>query len=864
MRGVNLYRSSHVFLQGIMRKTILFCLILFGHLATPLTATKPTVYVDTKGVMRYSDNKAEASFFGVNYTLPFAHAYRAVNYLDLNHKEAINKDVYHFARLGFNAYRIHIWDVEIADSLGNLLENDHLDLLDYLIFKLNERDIKVVVTAMTNFGNGYPERNIDTGGFSYRYDKCEIHHHPEALKAQENYLTQLAKHINPYTSKAYVDDENIIAFEINNEPCHSAEPKQTTEYINRMVRALKNAGNKKLLFYNVSHNLDHVEAYYKSNIQGTTYQWYPTGLVAGKSRIGNFLPYVSDYNIPFKQVKGFANKAKMVYEYDPADNLYGYIHPAIVRSFRSAGFQWITQFAYDPIDMAQFNTEYQTHYLNLAYTPQKAISMKIAAEAARTLTLNKSYGIYPNDTIFGDFRVSYLQNLSELNSEEKFYYSNNTKTAVKNIHSLRSIAGYGNSPLVQYDGLGAYFLDRLEEGVWRLELMPDAVVVNDPFQKPSFRNEPVKIIWNRWDFTLKLPDFDGEFTIEGINQGNSYRANSEKGLIPQIQPGTYLLKKKGVTTRTNWNTGSSFGSIRLGEFVAPKSNLSTCDLVHKAQYSIEEGGVLEIHAQVFSQSIPDSVLVYQDNISFWNSHNPYHKMEKGTGYNYKVSLPVDTRFSRFRYNIVVYYGAESYTFPQGLAGMPLDWDFTDYAYYSTRVVNSTDPVILYTAGESTGFEAYMMPKWGRLSQATVASTPLKKAVNKIKFYLSDETPELFLQKEIKEILGNRGSKLQTSRYLCLTLPESPRFLEVGFVTDMGFTYKKEVEVEGVVVKVPLDELKQTKTVLIPQAYPEFMHKFFEPDSELPFDLRKAEKLEISMRGVKGEAGSVSIESIWIE
>lgn len=45
------------------------------------------------------------------------------------------------------------------------------------------------------------------------------------------------------------------------------------------------------------------------------------------------------------------------------------------------GFQWITQFAYDPIDLAFANTEYQTHFLNLAYTPGIRLSaMKIAAE----------------------------------------------------------------------------------------------------------------------------------------------------------------------------------------------------------------------------------------------------------------------------------------------------------------------------------------------------------------------------------------------------------------------------------------------------------------------------------------------------
>jgi len=157
------------------------------------------VYIDNNGVMRWENTRQEASFFGVNYTLPFAHAYRAVNYLGLDHKTAIDKEVYHFARLGFNAYRIHVWDVEISDERGRLVENDHLDLLDYLIFKLKERNIKIVITPMTNFGNGYPERNQPSGGFSYLYDKCNIHDNPEAIKAQQQYIASLKSHRNPYT-----------------------------------------------------------------------------------------------------------------------------------------------------------------------------------------------------------------------------------------------------------------------------------------------------------------------------------------------------------------------------------------------------------------------------------------------------------------------------------------------------------------------------------------------------------------------------------------------------------------------------------------------------------------------------------------
>ena len=451
-----------------------FICLLFTFTGMQGKVTTPIIYIDGNGVMRWSDTHEEASFFGVNYTLPFAHAYRALGYLGLDRKAAIDKDVYHLSRLGLNAYRIHLWDVELTDGQGNLLENEHIDLMDYLIAKLKERNIHIVITAQTNFGNGYPERNIQTGGFSYKYDKCDMHSNPEAIAAQETYLRDLVKHTNPYTGLAYKDDPSIVGFEINNEPCHSGTKEEVKAYINRMLKSMSKAGNRKPVFYNVSHNGYVAEAYYETTVQGTTYQWYPIGLVSGQTQQGNFLPYVDRYDIPFAgKVKEFNKKARMIYEFDPADIMYSYMYPAMVRTFRTAGFQWITQFAYDPIDLAFANTEYQTHFLNFAYTPNKAISMKIAAEAARSLKRGESYGSYPQDTIFGNgFRVSYAEDLSELNNGEKFYYSNQTNTPPKDASKLVSIAGCGSSPIVDYEGTGAYFIDCLESGVWRLEVMP--------------------------------------------------------------------------------------------------------------------------------------------------------------------------------------------------------------------------------------------------------------------------------------------------------------------------------------------------------------------------------------------------------
>src|SRR5258705_2771972 len=90
---------------------------------TALSQNKSTdVYVDKNGVMRWPNTSEEVVGFGINYTVPFAHAYRATKILNVSPEKAIDEDVYYFARLGLDGYRVHVWDVEISDSAGNLLD----------------------------------------------------------------------------------------------------------------------------------------------------------------------------------------------------------------------------------------------------------------------------------------------------------------------------------------------------------------------------------------------------------------------------------------------------------------------------------------------------------------------------------------------------------------------------------------------------------------------------------------------------------------------------------------------------------------------------------------------------------------------
>ena len=87
---------------------------------------------------------------------------------------------------------------------------------------------------------------------------------------------------------------------------------------------------------------------------------------------------------------------------------------------------------------------------------------------AQAVGRGERFAPYPADTLFHDFRVSYAHDLAELNDGRKFFYSNNTQTTPKDPAGLQAIVGCGSSLVVQYEGTGVYWIDRLEEGVWAL------------------------------------------------------------------------------------------------------------------------------------------------------------------------------------------------------------------------------------------------------------------------------------------------------------------------------------------------------------------------------------------------------------
>lgn len=858
-RNINQLTKNRLY----MKKLVLFFSLIF--LTIFNFYPQKSTYVDSNGVFRWVKSDKEIRLFGINYTLPFAHGYRAINYLNKDHKEAIDKDVYHFTKLGIDGYRVHIWDVEITDSIGNVLNTPQLDLLDYLLFKLKERGIKTIVTPFKVGGNGYPEKDFPTPGFSSKMGKWQTYSGKEILEKQKRYFTQLLNHINPYTNLAYKDDPDIIALEINNEPRHD-NGEVATKYINYMVNVIRKAGFKNPIFYNVSERSKYIDDYLKTDIQGCTFQWYPTGLVHNSLLSGNYLPNVNKYEIPFKSKESFQNKAKIIYEFDPGDTNSSVLFPAMARSFRESGFQFVAQFAYDPIDLAFANTEYQTHYLNLAYTPSKAISLKIASEAFHEIPKEKYFGSYPENNEFLNTTLYPENNVAVYNSSKKFMYSNTTNTKPIKLNSLEEIVGIGNSSIIKYNGTGAYFLNKLEKGVWRLEVFPDVLWVNDPFQKASLKKTVAILQNNNNTIEVNLPDLKENFLIEGINKGNNYKSKATLNKI-SIKPGTYIL--------SNRNTIDNFKKIKINnfqvdEFYNIKQKVKKTYLVHKPLEYLETESDLEILAKIIS---PNNISKVEVVLPAGYQKTDNYKMIKTDNFNYQLTIPkAKIKGDTFSYYITVYTNKGNITYPGNINGNPLDWDFVSQKKYTTHIVGKDSEIMLFDAS-ITKFDDFLWPRQWNAVKYNINKIRFKNKANNLLSIKANNlianNPDITFKVLLKDIVYKEKNNISTSKSLIIRASsgeKSSQKLQIALQLNNGQVFGKTILLSPLEKEftIPFSELKSVPMVLLPRPYPDFQPYYFQSSSKEEFDINKLDALQISIGPEINNVGQKEKQEVFIK
>lgn len=118
----------------------------------------------------------------------------------------------------------------------------------------------------------------------------------------------------------------------------------------------------------------------------------------------------------------------------------------------------------------------------------------------------------------------------------------------------------------------------------------------------------------------------------------------------------------------------------------------------------------------------------------------------------------------------------------------------------------------------------------------------------------------FFKKYIRQEIEGKKLRLPQIKYLCLELDGKVMKTKAGFITSDGYTYKAPCSCgQDGIIRIPLRELKQSATALLPHAYPTFLTEYFEPVTDIPFQIEKIETLEVSNDGEE-----IRIKKAWLE
>ena|GEM_PF-304460 len=618
-------------------------------------------YVDERGIMRWRDDGSEVALFGVNYLLPFGDEYHRTSLLGEDPWTVLERDFSHLERLGVDLIRIHIFDREISDRDGHLVESVHLRLLDRLVQLAERHGIYLFLTPIAWWWT--PNQSP---GFSTSYPMMEMNVHPDAIKAQEVYLEELLSRVNPLTGRRYADEPHIVAWEIINEPLYdpATTDEQVLAYINRLATSIRRTGTTKPIFYNFWEGKARLAQ--RSGLDGATFNWYPTGLNAGAGRRENVLPLVE--RVPWPEYPwAYEGMAKVVYEFDAADILSPLYLPAMALAMRCAGVQMAAQFQYDALSTAPYNAAYATHYLNLAYTPEKAVAFWIAGHVFRSISTVELCA----DSLF-QLVLDPEADLVVLDDGEWFAHTGNTVASPRDRASLRHVYGTGSSPVVRYEGTGAYFFDRMGEGLWSLDLFPDVVALADPHAPGKLDREVGRLISRRQRMAVNLPGLEGGFLVVDATSGRTV-ARLHGDAEFEIEPGNYWLVADEEAAELGVVEQQRLGRLSRGlvtrPFIpVPEPGSRPPALRHTPPANATAGRPVTLDVVVAADQSPDGVVAVMVDGSGALREIP---LERVGAYQYQGDIPAEfVREGILRYWFRVEIDGASHYLPPGAGGTP--------------------------------------------------------------------------------------------------------------------------------------------------------------------------------------------------
>ncbi|HMA41837.1 MAG TPA: hypothetical protein VKP10_17335, partial [Gemmatimonadales bacterium] len=493
-------------------------------------------------------------------------------------------------------------------------------------------------------------------------------------------------------------------------------------------------------------------------------------------------------------------------------------------------------------------------------------------------------GAYPANTRFGDFHVSYAENLGELVAADAFLYAGSTSSTPPDPAALRRIAGYGSSPIVTYEGEGIYFLDRVRPGVWRLEVYPDAVPVRDPFEPPNPAKIVTRAISRAWPMKVTLPDLGTAFTVQPLSIRPPDRPTASGEAVGRsvdgrftVTPGVYILSAAGPVDVTT--LPDTVNRVGLTEYHAPPRDTQPPSVLPLTPPEVLAGREAELRVRVVQLTPPDSVVLFlrPTAAGFYRGF----PMRPAGGYEYSAVLPATALGEGPQeYVVTLFHGDSRLTFPAGLRARPWDWDYYSRESWKLNVVGPRTPLVLFEPGRDAGNLAFS--RIGDAGRRGLFRLGMSEATGRVVFHLElpvrpsgaaldDYTASLVVQDRI----AARRESIDSAREVQVRLRGlGPRqVLHLTLVEDDGTSWSAAVPVDSVWNErsLRLSDFTIGRAVLLPEGFPGEWNYWVGPAAGRGgaadhLRLDHVERVQVSLRreeGVPVTAGKYGVDVEWI-
>ncbi len=545
----------------------------------------------------------DVRLWGVNYYAAFNHHYLNLSELGVDHFRAVDRDIADFKRMGVNLVRMHVFDREISDEDGHILENHRLRVFDYLLYRLEQEGIYVMLAPIVWYNSSALQRIVteryaywsmaesETFGFSNFYRKHELIWNEEALGKVERYLDEFFARRNAFSGRRLGEMENTAIFEVINEPDYPT-PKLISDlraasdanpYVRREKKLLtlldewleaqglpdNEANERRFCAQLIGKFLDrtfgivgkwckdtvvrsHIhygaaspeirEVLKNAPVEAISCTWYePCRFESSYNDHLNVLEGLPKRAASYENLKELG-KALFAYEFNMPSTLLGHYLPAFAQAMASVGVQAAAYFTYTPLDVAEYNPGWLVHYFNLRHTPHKGVCFAVGR---KIFDSTEPGAPLPDDPDVWTGRYHRICRSADSAFWRRDGELISCGEVPEDFGEVSSIMTCGSPSYAARSGNGVYFMERTGEG-WRLTVLPSEKLVGDPLRGRSYSGMANRYVdCNREPAVSRLLERADRFTFPFVIRRITDEAGRQietDGHSVSLFPGVYEIQ----------------------------------------------------------------------------------------------------------------------------------------------------------------------------------------------------------------------------------------------------------------------------------------------------------------------------------